>query len=119
MSKKEKLVFLFSVLFATIAIVIAAKKLPKIKPIIPPPERVVELSSPSLEQIKQQEMERKLGQIRPFRNGIYSFPFAGDEFREVLSAFIDKNPELELASFEGSNYGGSTISYTVHFRKKK
>ncbi len=85
-------------------------------------ENLVKLEEQKLAQ--QKTTEQKLSQIRPFGHNIYEFPFVGDEYRFMLSAFQDKHPELRFHSAEGEVVGvqtgsttayGATASYTVHF----
>lgn len=85
---------------------------------------------------KRSEMERKLSQIQDFGNGVYYFPFVGDEFRKMVSKFLDIHTNLEVVTSDGdvvrknrwSDTGGSgtpdsdygaTIGHTVFFREKR
>ena len=79
---------------------------------------------------EKQVIPNKIGKIRSYGNGVYYFPFVGDEYREVVSAFIGSHTNLEFISAEGdvvakypddyANYNlGVTIGHTVYFREKK
>lgn len=61
---------------------------------------------------------------KPFGNGVYYFPFMGDEFRRALAVFIEKNPNLQVITMDsdvervvyGQGIYGVTTGHTVVFR---
>ncbi|MCX6717609.1 MAG: type II secretion system protein [Candidatus Taylorbacteria bacterium] len=75
----------------------------------------------------QSEMNKKLAQIQDFGNGVYYFPFVDDEFRKMVSKFLDIHTNLEVVASDGDiimkSWGdsayGITVGHTVLFREKK
>jgi hypothetical protein len=74
----------------------------------------------------QEEMSKLVlePQVINFKNGVYYFPWTGDEYHRRLSTFKEENPNLELVAAEpeiGTSFGGAVgvTGHTVHFREKK
>lgn len=60
-------------------------------------------------------------EYQDYHNGIYYFPYRGNNFGKILSAFIRHHPELELVSFTTNDTGidGITVGYFVYFKNKQ
>ncbi|HEY0908030.1 MAG TPA: hypothetical protein VGE35_01635 [Candidatus Paceibacterota bacterium] len=69
------------------------------------------------------EVEPPKPQIVDFKNGVYWFPWSGNEYRTQLSLFRTQNPQLRFVSASpeiGSSMAGSVdvIGHNVYFEAK-
>lgn len=70
----------------------------------------------------RKKLEEKVSRVKPYRGGMYFFPFVGREFREVYGVFVDTHPDLEFVGWRDDVEDYPPFArpgVTVIFRPKK